>query len=67
MRLAKWRKWLFLIATGSFLLQPAPGGCPTGAAVKGSVSTGLQAIINNVIGAYVKTATNQFFNVTSST
>ncbi|MBI4581333.1 MAG: hypothetical protein HY718_16650 [Planctomycetes bacterium] len=62
MRFSTLRKWLYLIATGTYLLQ-ATVGCPNGNMIRGVASTSTQSLINGVIGLYVKAAVNQFFHV----
>lgn len=65
MRRQRFCRWLLVIASSGCLFQAAPGGCPNGVALKGALSTGIQSILSGVIGAYVKSATNDFFDVST--
>ena len=53
-------KWLCIAATSGFLFQ-ATTGCPNGDMIKGAAATGVQGLVNGILGLYVKNAVNTMF------
>lgn len=62
-RLVAIRKWLFIMASSSLLLQAAPGGCPDSNQLLTAASTGTQAFLNAIISVYVKAGANTIFGI----